>query len=144
MYTHNMQLKHVYLDFDGVLHPNFAVEDQLFSHMQALTTALEGLQVRIIISSSWRFQDEMDYLKGQFDTRIQGQVVGRTGDAHIGKWARWNEITQHAKTHHIKKWIALDDAYMEFPPDCKELILCDGRLGLQPKQLQQLVKWLKS
>ena len=143
MYTHNMQLKSIYLDFDGVLHPNFAGKGQLFCHMQALTEALEGIQVQIVISSSWRFQEEMDYLKGLFDTRVQGQVIGRTGDAYIGKWARWNEITQHAKTHHIKNWIALDDAYLEFPPDCKELILCDGRSGLQPKQLQQLVKWLK-
>ena len=139
-----MLQKHLYLDFDGVLHPNFAGKGQLFSHLQKLSNAIKGKPLCIVISSSWRFHENLDYLRGLFEPSIQSQIVGCTGSAHIGKWPRWNEINYHANRNGVTDWVALDDAHMEFPLECKELILCDGRTGLQDKQLQQLVKWLKS
>ena len=138
-----MTQKHLYLDFDGVLHPNFVGKGQLFSHMPKLTKAVEGMPLCIAISSSWRFYENFDYLKSLFPPVIRSQVVGCTGPAHIGKWPRWNEIKRHATAHGVTDWIALDDAFMEFPPECKELILCDGRTGLQDHQIQQLVDWIK-
>lgn len=139
-----MTQKHLYLDFDGVLHPNFVDKGQLFSHMQKLTKAIEGKQLRVVISSSWRFHEDLGYLRSLFEPTTQSQIVGCTGPAYIGKWARWNEIIKHVTTNGVKDWVALDDAYMEFPPECEELILCDGRIGLQDGQMQQLAKWLNS
>ena len=139
-----MTQKHLYLDFDGVLHPNFVDKGQLFSHMQKLTKAIEGKPLRVVISSSWRFHEDLGYLRSLFEPTTQSQIVGCTGPAYIGKWARWNEIIKHVTTNGVKDWVALDDAYMEFPPECEELILCDGRIGLQDSQMQQLVKWLNS
>jgi hypothetical protein len=138
-----MAQKHLYLDFDGVLHPNFVDKGQLFTHMPELTKALEGKPLRIVISSSWRFHENFAYLKSLFAPTIQDQVLGCTGPAHIGKWPRWHEIKKHAATYGVTDWIALDDAFMEFPPECEELILCDGRTGLQDSQIQQLVEWIK-
>lgn len=139
-----MTEKHLYLDFDGVLHPNFVAKGQLFSHMQKLTKAIEGKPLRVVISSSWRFHEDLGYLRSLFEPTTQSQIVGCTGPAYIGKWARWNEIIKHVTTNGVKDWVALDDAYMEFPPECEELILCDGRIGLQYGQMQQLAKWLNS
>jgi hypothetical protein len=139
-----MNEKYLYLDFDGVLHPNFVGKGQLFSHMEKLTKVVEGKPLRIVISSSWRFHENLDYLRSLFGSTTQSQIVGCTGPAHIGKWPRWNEIKNHAIANGVSDWVALDDAYMEFPSECKELILCDGRAGLQDKQMQQLGKWLTS
>jgi hypothetical protein len=139
-----MTHKYLYLDFDGVLHPNFVIKGQLFSHMQRLTNAIEGKPLRIVISSSWRFHENFDYLRSLFEPTVRSQIVGCTGSAHIGKWARWNEIKKHATTNGVKDWMALDDAYMEFPPECEELILCEGKIGLQDTQIQQLVRWLNT
>jgi hypothetical protein len=139
-----MTQKHLYLDFDGVLHPNFVDKGQLFSHMQKLTKAIEGKPLRVVISSSWRFHEDFGYLRSLFEPTTQSQIVGCTGPAYIGKWARWNEIIKHVTTNGVKDWVALDDAYLEFPPECEELILCDGRIGLQDNQMQELVKWLNS
>jgi hypothetical protein len=136
--------KHLYLDFDGVLHPNFVGKGQLFSHMQTLTNAIVGKPLSIVISSSWRFHENIDYLRSLFDPITRSQIIGCTGSAHIGKWARWIEITKHANTNGVTDWMALDDAYMEFPPECEELILCEGKIGLQVTQIQQLVRWLNS
>ncbi len=137
-----MTQKHLYLDFDGVLHPNFVDKGRLFNHMQKLTNAIAGKPLRIVISSSWRFHESLDYLKSLFEPTTRSQIVGCTGPAHIGKWPRWNEIKNHVHTYGVTDWVALDDAYMEFPPQCEELILCDGRKGLQDSQMQHLLNWL--
>lgn len=136
--------KYLYIDFDGVLHPNNVEKGQLFCHMQALANVLTGLSLKIIISSSWRFYEKIEYLRGVFPPSIQNLVMGCTGQSLPGEWSRWHEIKQHAEIHDVSCWAALDDAQTEFPPNCKELILCDGSKGLQIHQLNQLVKWLKS
>ncbi len=41
-----MTQKHLYLDFDGVLHPNFVGKGQLFIHMQKLTNAIAGKPIQ--------------------------------------------------------------------------------------------------
>ena len=110
--------------------------------MQKLTTAVAGKPLRIVISSSWRFHENLDYLKSLFEPTTRSQIVGCTGPALIGKWPRWNEIKNHVTTYGVTDWVALDDDYTEFPPQCEELILCDGRKGLQDSQMQHLLNWL--
>ncbi len=138
-----MTEKFIYLDFDGVLHPNVVEKKKLFSFMPKLAEVLTGDSAKIVISSSWRFHESFEYIKNLFPLTLQSMVVGCTGDAYFGRWARWNEIKQHVSTHCIEEWIALDDAQMEFPPNCENLILCDGKKGLQDDQLRRLSKWLE-
>ena len=38
--------KHLFLDFDGVLHPNDVVKGKIFCHMPVLADALERLMCR--------------------------------------------------------------------------------------------------
>jgi hypothetical protein len=56
--------KLIFLDFDGVLHPNFILGNHYFSQMGYLLDALDGFgeDVEIIISSSWRFHWPEDVL----------------------------------------------------------------------------------
>ena len=65
-----------------------------------------------------------------------------TGPAHMGRWARWHEINNHAQSFGANNWRALDDAGMEFPPQCPNLILCDGKIGIQHAQMRDLRAWL--
>jgi hypothetical protein len=53
----------LFLDFDGVLHPNHAQDHQLFVWAPLLADALEGCQVDIVISSSWRFQWDLPHIR---------------------------------------------------------------------------------
>jgi hypothetical protein len=135
-------MKYIYLDFDGVLHPSFARKDQLFQLMPSFISVVEEARVKIVISSSWRFQESFEYLQALFPMNIQHNIYGCTGDAYIGKWARWNEIKRHVRNNRVDEWIALDDAYFEFPPDCGNLILCEGSKGLQIEQIFALKEWL--
>ncbi len=134
-------MKTLYLDFDGVLHPNFAPIKGFFVHLPALEEVLAKTSVQIVISSSWRFQESMQVLRQRFTPSLHDRVIGHTGPAHIGRWARWQEISRHAQTHRIKDFRSLDDAANEFPTQCPALILCNGKTGLQPPQLKAIWDW---
>ena len=134
--------KFLYLDFDGVLHPNFTNKGNLFCHIPKFEEAIQWADINVVISSSWRFQESPDWLIRLFSPRIRDSVIGFTGDAHIGQHARWHEIVAHVKTNQVIDWMALDDAKNEFPDDCQNLILCDGKKGLDTPQLDLLKKWL--
>ena len=56
-------MKLIFLDFDGVLHPNFCQEEHYFSRIGYLMAALDGFKddVEVIISSSWRFHWPADW-----------------------------------------------------------------------------------
>ncbi len=132
----------LFLDFDGVLHPNHAQDHQFFGRAPLLADALEGCQVDIVISSSWRFQWDLPHIRTRLPASLQPMVTGVTGPAHIGRHARWHEISAYCTANGIKNWRALDDAVFEFPKDCEQLIRCDGGRGLQDAQCDSLRCWL--
>ncbi len=79
----------LYVDFDGVLHPN--PDKGLFCRMHVLEEALIGKDCLIIFSSSWRCHT-FKYLQSLFPESLRGQVAGVTGDAFVGRWPRHSEI----------------------------------------------------
>jgi hypothetical protein len=133
----------LFLDIDGVLHPGNGIETGLLCRAKALEEALSGLNVRIVVSSSWRFHMEIDEILCQLPTDIARRVVGVTGNPHIGQWPRFNEIrTWIGRNAKFADWRALDDARLEFPNPCQELIACDPRTGFGAKQAIALRTWL--
>jgi hypothetical protein len=141
----------LFLDFDGVLHPGSGRPGSMFTLADALVDALEGFDLRIVVSSSWRFHYPPSRLFGSLPQGLARHIVGTTGDAHVGRWARYQEVRQWLKLHEPKaltasptSWSALDDARFEFPEDCAELIACDPREGFGPRQAAQLQAWLGS
>lgn len=139
-----MSNKFLYLDFDGVLHPNAVTKGQLFSLMPTLTSVLINTDVRVVISSSWRRYESLEYLKSLFSPQIRDFVIGCTEDVKVDKWHRWYEIKQHVEKFNAYDWMALDDAFEMFPPNCENLILCDGSKGLQKAQLELLKQWISA
>ena len=138
-----MNKKTLFLDFDGVLHPTLAQPSVLFSHGPRLAEELRPYSVDIVISSSWRFHfSEEEYL-AKLPAELADQVIGATGEAHVGKFARWHEIQQYVKKHRVKDWRAIDDSAFEFPLGCRELIACDGSVGVASAQLDLITSWLQ-
>lgn len=134
----------LFLDFDGVVHPTVATPKQLFSQAPMLVEAIERWRPRVVISSSWRFHFSLEEILSRLPQGIAAQVCGKTGEAHVGKYARWHEIQSYCTRHDITDWRALDDSAFEFPADCQELIWCDGAVGLTPVEVMQLESWLRS
>lgn len=132
----------LFLDFDGVLHPNLATPEQRFVRLPMLANALGDSEVQIIVSSSWRFEWSLERLKALFPEPIRTRVVGTTGPAYIGRHARWNEIKSYCSDHRLNNWRALDDALFEFPNPCEQLIHCEGSRGIGQAQCDALKAWL--
>lgn len=135
----------LFLDFDGVLHPNLCAPEAWFTRSPLLEDALAHRELGIVISSSWRFQHSYRALVGRFSPALRPQFVGRTGEAFVGPHARYQEIRQWlAANAPAADWRALDDSAFEFPNHCPQLIRCDGSVGVTPAELVRLQTWLEA
>ena len=75
--------KLLFLDFDGVLHPtHFAGEDP-FNRVHLLEETLEGSNIEIVISSSWRFTHSLEKLQKLLPNSISSLVIGVTGSQSL-------------------------------------------------------------
>ena len=151
-----MKSKYLFLDFDGVLHPdryslsNYDPDrvfrsNEVFSQAPVLAGLITEFPCQIIISSSWRFTYNLEEMKEKLPKAIAKNVIGMTGDAYIGPYPRYNEIQEYliSRNKSLYGWRALDDSKMEFPNGCTDLILCDPNTGIASKQIQELKKWLQ-
>jgi hypothetical protein len=109
-----------------------------------LLDCIRGHDLQIVILSSWRFQVDLRDLLQEFPRELAVLVVGTTGEAKEGEYARLQEIEEYVARHHIRDWRALDDASFEFPRDHPNLICCDGRCGIHAGDLRALEAWLSA
>lgn len=135
--------KLLFLDFDGVLHPTSSTAESPFCLTHLLDQALGDADCSIVISSSWRFQDPLSKLKRNLLPGIRRRVVGVTGAAHIGAYARQVEIERYLAAHGPADWRALDDCAWEFR-DTAQLIRCDPNQGFGSVQAAALAAWLRA
>jgi hypothetical protein len=73
----------LFLDFDGVTHPEPCVHENVFCRLHLIESVLRERELRdvqIVISSSWREHHSLDDLRQFFSEDIQGRVVGVTPD----------------------------------------------------------------
>ena len=132
----------LFLDFDGVLHPNGAQVEDYFCRVDFLALTIAEFDLDVVISSSWRFHLSFKRLLEYFPEPFRGKISGVTGEACIGRNSRWKELQEYIRVHGNNNWRALDDSGFEFPPECPELILCDGARGVQERDLTTLRRWL--
>jgi len=136
-----MSKKVLFVDFDGVLHPT-THGSNLLSQLPLLESAIESHDCALVISSSWRFHLEIDDLKKHFSSSVRNKIVGVTGEAYIGAYARFHEINAYVDLHGVSDWRALDDSYWEFPDKCPNLIRCNPNTGVTVNELEKLSVWL--
>jgi hypothetical protein len=137
--------KLLFLDFDGVLHPNFSQEAEYFSRTRYLIDALDGFDgdIEIVVSSSWRLHWPEDVILQMLPKAIAPLVTGFTPEVEPGRHQRYREIKAYLESRSGQHdWRALDDAVNEFPTGCAELIECDGRVGLDDLRSDRLRLWL--
>jgi hypothetical protein len=130
----------IFLDFDGVMHPTN--QRNLFCREEHLARVLSGFkEVEIVISSSWRLTHSLKNMQTFFLTDLRSKVVGVTPviDSNV-QFVRFYEIQKYfADTgNQHRHWVALDDDAVLFPPECPELILCDGDIGFCDAQAETL------
>ena len=109
----------LFLDFDGVLHHIRARYNEGFQHVPALETVLRDFPlVKIVISSSWRYHENLEQLREHFSPDIAERIIGVTPtiEPTWQEHARFKEISAWIEMNaYTGEWLAIDDQYGEFP-----------------------------
>lgn len=151
----------LFLDFDGVTHPEFCKNEDYFCRLPLIEEVLrEYPGVEIVVSSTWRleFEDEAEsiaQIKMHFSLDIAPRIVGVTPDLRssaqkkaLPKWAAglrerecmaWLQRYRDADTD----WVALDDTQACFGKDMMQVMIVDGATGFSPSYENELRRRLR-
>ena len=145
----------LFLDFDGVLHPEHCHESRHFCCLPILEDALRRVpECQVVITSTWRLEQPLEALRNRFARDIAVRIAGVTPtfsdlkqvpdtlvsyprEAECHAWL-WSNYLPHCN------WLAVDDRSWHYRPFCKSLLLVDGRDGLTEATAYQLVTRLHS
>ena len=147
----------LYLDFDGVLHPDCAYRvgsrielRREGTHLLQWTPLLiEALalhpQVQIVLSTSWVQVLGFDRARGHLPDALSKRVVGATWHNSFDReeWAamsRYRQISRHVLRHETPRWIAIDDDAEGWSAEAgHRLVRCAPDLGLaEPGKIDEL------
>ncbi len=132
----------LFLDFDGVLHPDYENYDrpdtELFCHLQRLEEILRDFpDVDIVISSMWRYQFTLDQLRARFSPDIALRIIGKLPqseyfDLSYVRARREKEILRWLfdAERTTEAWVALDDCAWNFQHHLDHLVVCNAFTGL--------------
>jgi hypothetical protein len=154
--------KILYLDFDGVLHPDavYLVKGQpvlkrdglsLFEWAPLLESVLgEFPDVSIVLSTSWVRAKGFSYARDWLTPALAARVIGATWHSQMSNdfednqrfdfGTRHQQIRLDAHRRGLKRWVAIDDDTRAWPEkDLPWLVVCDSDLGLaEPGKLDDL------
>jgi len=140
----------LFLDFDGVCHPEGARVEDRFAKLPMLECWLrEQSQVDVVISSSWRVYAELPDLARHFAEDLRRRIVGATpvyGQLEPPPDAQWLACKRefeavswmNSNASPDRGWICLDDMPQIFSVGCKHLVLCDSAVGLTRRELRDI------
>lgn len=140
----------IFLDFDGVLHPEFSHPSKYFSclpHFEAVVRRVP--ECEIVIASTWRQAHPLSELLKPFASDIAERIVGVTPvaqelveipdsllayerEAECHAWMRANE-------RGYLPWIAIDDRAWLYRPFSRNVFLLDGSKGMQATDIEPMV-----
>ena len=139
----------LFLDFDGVLHPEHCHESRHFCCLSILEDALRQVpECQIVITSTWRLEQSYEDLLRRFSpdiaamvegvtprycdlTNVPNTLVGYEREAECHAWLWANDVPH-------RRWVAVDDRSWLYRSFCKSLFLADGRTGLTQATGSQL------
>jgi hypothetical protein len=132
----------LFLDFDGVLHPQYEGEPtpvgEVFCHLPRFESIMRDFPfVEIVISSTWRDQFSLDVLRSKFSPDIAARIIGVTPtidltDGVCRQSARENEILGWLGLNQKldAAWVALDDTAWQFNKFRDHLVACTWYVGM--------------
>ena len=146
----------IYLDFDGVLHPDAVFRPsnkplelralgELFMHANILLEALAPHpEAKIVLSTSWVRMLGYERTLKKMPTEPSKLVTGATwhktmkhGNQDPHSWmTRYEQILAHVNRNNVQQWLAIDDLHSatevnQWPEKHrKNLVLTEEKVGL--------------
>ena len=142
----------LFLDFDGVTHPDPCHKDEYFRQLPLIEDVLrEHRQVDVVISSSWRYEYRLPELQAWFSSEVRSRVIDVTPSVARTNDEGWipRDLLQHHREWECRKWIrqnrpmetpwlAIDDAAEWFTPECANLLTTQSEFGFRREQASLL------
>lgn len=135
----------LFLDFDGVLHPEGCGMEMNFCFMTNFCDVLREVdpqgEMPIVVSSMWRFDTSIEKLRDNFPDDIGRQIIGvtpdlpappaigweRSGATPSSRGQRQKEIQAWMRENSpCGEWLAIDDRPSWFEDDCPHLFAVPG------------------
>lgn len=145
-------VKVLFLDFDGVLHPDavfmtrkgptLRAEGSLFMWADLLVETLEDFpHLQVVLSTSWVRHLGFSRARNYLPAPLKARVIGATWHSAMGKgwvdqnwWdaaARYEQICRYVNRAHLPNWVSVDDDFARWPKEALgHLVCCDGQQGL--------------
>lgn len=130
----------IFLDFDGVLHPDAVVKPtkkpielrvpgQLMMHSQILENIFNHFDVSIVLSTSWVRSIGFYKTVKTMPTALAGRVIGATWHSNMvdkvaypyssgryaadpfNHWSRFEQIDNYVERNNVEDWLAIDDLH---------------------------------
>ena len=152
----------LYLDFDGVLHPDAAYwyrrrgivlcspGRKLFDAAPPLVAELaRHPDVRVVLSTSWVRVLSFSVALARLPPRLADRVIGATWHSHMHRewWdglTRYQQIAAHATRHGVRNWVAIDDDAEGWPAEhLGHLVHTDSDTGIAAPDLALLTAAFK-
>ena len=147
----------LFLDFDGVLHPNL-IHAPEFSRLPLLWEILRACpHLDVVFSTSWREiyspADLLQYMINgggeQFIDRFIGfnpSVLREAGAFYTGTYFKRERecqlwLASNGQQHRF--WLAVDDIADAFSPSCTNLYLTDKNTGLTDVDVAKIIEVFK-
>jgi hypothetical protein len=149
----------LFLDFDGVLHPDavylsrqgptLQAEGALFIWAPILANILDDFpMISLVLSTSWVRHLGYKRVLGYLPLELRERVIGATWHSSMAKgwldenqWdgkTRYDQICRYAARSQLTHWIALDDDVQGWAESsAQHLIACAPDLGLSSVQTQK-------
>lgn len=119
----------LFLDFDGVLHPpevylisgvpelrDHEPGEHLFCWLPHLIQVLEGLDVDIVLSTSWKDHLGLERAAAYLSGEIRSRIVGCTANQASEQITRFKAIERYVTEHALgDAWVAIDDDAFGWP-----------------------------
>jgi hypothetical protein len=141
----------LFLDFDGVTHPQVCEVASLFQSLPLIEAVLRTHpDVLVILSTSWREIHTIEELRERFSSDIASRVVGATPVINfydrvwypvpLSEWPRQREIEawlhQNRTLNH--PWVAIDDRPWWFESECPNLLVTSALTGFTESDADRL------
>jgi hypothetical protein len=147
----------VFLDFDGVTHPDPCEMGRLFSKLPLIEEVLRRFgECKIVISSSWRVVHPLNEMREHFAVDMRSRVVGMTPQQRASDlmpsysrqweceaWLRSEQVWLPQARRLNSPWIAIDDRDDWFAPDCANLLATNSQTGFTPDDAVRLERMLR-
>jgi hypothetical protein len=154
---HNTMSCILFLDFDGVTHPDPCRKELFFCKLPLIENVLrQQSAVDVVVSSSWRYDHSLREIQSLFAPDIAARIVGVTPSVSRTDDEGWipRHLLQHHREWECRKWLrqnhsaetpwlAIDDMAAWFTPNCSDLLSTNASDGFHQSQISSLQQMIE-